>query len=86
MSDDVTAFVSYWLQPNTIANPNPADFNLDGVANLGDWAILNAELPHMASAVAHALGVPEPGSGLLWLALGLAFPLIRRKLVDRRIP
>ncbi len=24
-TDDVTAFVSFWLQPNTAAHPNPAD-------------------------------------------------------------
>ncbi len=67
-NDDVVAFVSLWLQPNTIENPNPADLNLDGIANLADWAVLNQELPSMGAAVLHALqgaAVPEPASALL---------------------
>ena len=63
--DDVSAFVSLWLQPNTVDNPNPADFNLDGIANLSDWAILNAELPQMGAAIRDALAVPEPPTSAL---------------------
>jgi len=67
-NDDVTAFVSLWLQPNTILDPNPADLNLDGIADIADWAILNSELPAMGAAIAAALGgppAPEPSSCLL---------------------
>lgn len=69
-SDDVTAFVSFWLQPNTLDHPNPADFNLDGIANLQDWVILNEQLPYLGLAIQNALaGIPEPG-GFAWLMLG----------------
>ena len=85
-SDDVTAFVSFWLQPNTVDQPNPADFNLDGIANLRDWAILNAELPSMARDVGNLLSIPEPdglntiflGTMLLFLRIAKANDLRRR--------
>ena len=84
--DDVTAFVSYWLLPNTAADPNPADFNLDGIANLQDWAILNRELPQMGRRVAQALAVPEPGVAALsgWGLLGAIVRLLRRRPLRAR--
>lgn len=71
-NDDVAAFVSLWLQENTTENPNPADINLDGIADLGDWAILNAENPAMGAALIAALRsqtVPEPSTWLLLIAV-----------------
>mgnify|MGYP000120835617 CR=1 FL=1 len=64
-NDDVTAFVSLWLQPNTGQDPNPADFNFDGTTDLADWAILNRELPALGAAVATAIPEPATGSFLL---------------------
>ena len=79
-NDDVTAFVSLWLQPNTADNPNPADLNLDGIANLRDWAILNSELPSMARDVRNALMIPEPtGTTLVFLAVAPIFLRIRQR-------
>ena len=69
--DDVTAFVPLWLEPNTIQNPNQADLNGDGIADLADWSVLNAALNPPASSVAGGRrGVPEPASALL-LALAI---------------
>jgi len=73
-NDDVVAFISLWLQPNTIENPNPADFNFDGTTDLDDWVFLNRFDPAMGAAVLAALAVPEPGSLALTLALtGMLF-------------
>ena len=70
-SDDVTAFIALWLQPNTIESPNPADLNLDGIANLADWAILNAADAAMGqAAMQHLSNAPEP-SGAALIMLGL---------------
>jgi hypothetical protein len=82
--DDVTAFVSLWLQPSMPQNANPADFNYDGIADLEDWAILNAELPEMATAVAHALAVnvPEPSTFALCCIFGTLAMLNRKR--DRK--
>ena len=77
-ADDVTAFVSHWLQPSTATDLNPADFNLDGIADLYDWAILNNELPHMGALVANAL-VPEPNPIAHGVPLILAMLLLRRR-------
>lgn len=74
--DDVTAFVSLWLLPNSLDNPNPADLNLDGIADLGDWAILNAKDPAMGLAIARALSgnpVPEPAMAVSFSICLLGF-------------
>jgi len=66
--DDVVAFISLWLQPNTAENPNPADINQDGIADIRDWSILNAENPAMGAALLTALrgsSAPEPATSLL---------------------
>jgi len=68
--DDVTAFVDGWLNANrhngisfpdlsTIVN---GDINFDGITDLDDWSLLNAENPAMGAAVLRALAgaVPEP--------------------------
>ena len=81
-TDDVTAFVSLWLQENTTENPNPADLNLDGITNIADWAILNEELPAMGAAVANALAgssVPEPSAIVLAILAGIGAIFGRRK-------
>lgn len=73
-NDDVVAFASLWLQPNTSENPNPADFNSDGIADLLDWAILNAENPSMGASIwstIYSRTVPEPAA-LLLAAAGAA--------------
>ncbi|MGI9430040.1 MAG: alkaline phosphatase family protein [Bythopirellula sp.] len=70
--DDVVAFISLWLQPNTVQNPNPADFNFDGITDLSDWIFLNGFDPAMgAAALAGIAGsaVPEPGCLALTVAL-----------------
>ena len=70
--DDVTAFVSLWQQANTPENPNPADLNLDGITNLLDWSILNAENPSMGAAILAAFAgqnVPEPSAIIIAFAL-----------------
>jgi hypothetical protein len=67
--DDVVAFISLWLQPNTAENPNPADFNFDGITDLSDWIFLNGFDPAMGQAILSALSVPEPTSLTLTLAL-----------------
>ena len=60
-TDDVTAFIALWLQPNTLDAPNAADLNLDGIADLADWAILNAAEPAMGQAILSQMNnVPEP--------------------------
>ncbi len=83
-SDDVTAFLAFWLQPNTLDDPNPADLNLDGVANLADWAILNAADPLMGQRLMNAvIDAPEP-SGLHLLLCGLALPCWLRSRDRRR--
>jgi hypothetical protein len=69
--DDVTAFISYWLQsspPGT--TPLPADLNFDGLVSLADWGILNTAGPNLGRAVLaaiHDLSVPEPASWMLAL-------------------
>ncbi|MEO2046510.1 MAG: alkaline phosphatase family protein [Pirellulales bacterium] len=68
-NDDVVAFISLWLQPNTAENPNPADFNFDGITDLSDWIFLNGFDPAMGQAILSALSVPEPGSLALTLTL-----------------
>ena len=82
-TDDVTAFMTFWLQPNTLDEPNPADLNLDGVANLADWAIVNAADPIMGQNIMNAvIDAPEP-SGFVLMLLG--FMLFRcRWSRDRR--
>ncbi len=81
-TDDVVAFVSLWLQPNTFDNPNPADLNLDGIANLTDWAILNAENPSLGSAIAAAvsgINVPEPNALFLATTAWLSIVIISQR-------
>ena len=73
-TDDVTAFVSLWLQPNTIDDPNPADLNLDGIANLADWAILNAADPAMGQGILNAVVDASEPSGLVLLMFGFVLP------------
>jgi len=96
-NDDVVAFVSLWQLPSTLDAPNPADLNLDGIANMRDWAILNAENPAMGSAILAAFArqdVPEPGTFLLaamaWVCLvaGTVRRRVGAKLIrlDRKLP
>ncbi len=67
--DDVVAFKSFWLQHNTLQNPNPADLNGDGIADIQDWSILNEADPSMGEALLAVLGarntVPEPTAASL---------------------
>lgn len=84
-NDDVVAFVSLWQQPSTIESPNPADLNLDGIANMADWAILNAENPSMGAAILAAFAgknVPEPGTCFFALVF-LMGAFLRRQRVSR---
>ena len=66
--DDVTAFVALWLHPNTIDNPNPADLNTDGIADLDDAFILHEALK-AAGGIGFDLSllaaVPEPSTSVL---------------------
>lgn len=67
-TDDVTAFVFHWLKTSPVSMPLPADLNLDGIVNLGDWGILNTANPQFAQAVFTALSgpaIPEPATALL---------------------
>lgn len=68
-TDDVTAFVSHWLHTAPVSAPLPADLNIDGIVNLGDWGILNTANPPMGQAIFAALGqsTPEPAAWLLLL-------------------
>ena len=68
-TDDVVAFISLWLQPNTAQNPNPADFNFDGITDLSDWIFLNSFDPAMGAAILAGLAVPEPGSLTMTLVM-----------------
>ncbi|MDC0935445.1 alkaline phosphatase family protein [Pirellulales bacterium] len=80
--DDVVAFISLWLTTGTPGNPNPADLNGDGIANLADWGILNAADPSMGSAILAALAghsVPEPSTAVMGFLLAL-------QLIGRRWP
>jgi len=74
--DDVTAFISFWLQEGS----TPADLNFDGITSIADWGILNELDPSMGAAALAALavrnGVPEPATGaLLLLGVAACFPL-----------
>lgn len=77
-TDDVTAFISFWLSEGT----SPADLNFDGITSIADWGLLNELSPAMGAAAVAALqarnNVPEPGSAVL---LGLLFGLntLRRR-------
>ncbi len=76
-SDDVTAFLSHWLESG-------GDLNFDGVTNLSDWALLNKLDPAMGSAVFLALnsergGVAEPSSGLIVATVVLLLSGILRR-------
>jgi len=77
-TDDVTAFVSLWLQEGGTS----ADLNADGITDLADWQILNALDPSMGAAMAAALrgeiSVPEPSTALLLAISGLVFSFRRR--------
>ena len=64
-TDDVTAFVSYWLHTGPVSTPLPADLNIDGIVDLGDWGILNTANPPMGQAVFAALGQSAPRTGSL---------------------
>lgn len=67
-TDDVTAFIFHWLKSSPVSTPLPADLNLDGIVNLGDWGILNTANPPLAQAVFAALRgpvTPEPATALL---------------------
>ena len=80
-SDDVTAFVSYWRLSAPPTSPLPADLNLDGIVDLGDWAILNSVDPAMAQAVAATLRssvVPEPATLVLALIGAMVAVSLRR--------
>ncbi len=76
-NDDVVAFVSFWLQPNTIENPNPADFNSDGITDLADWAFLNSFDPSMGTSILARLPVPEPSSFAMILTFANMFGIRR---------
>ncbi len=76
-NDDVVAFISFWLQPNTITNPNPADFNSDGITDLADWAFLNSFNPSMGALILAGLPVPEPSSLAIILTLACMFGVRR---------
>jgi hypothetical protein len=81
-TDDVTAFVFYWLQSSPVSLPLPADLNIDGIVDLGDWGILNSADPSMAQAVFAALrgpAVPEPAGWLLALTAAVACFARRQK-------
>ena len=69
-TDDVTAFISQWMQSAPVTIPLPADLNIDGVVNLADWGILNLADPTMGQAVfasLRGLEVPEPSAWVLAL-------------------
>lgn len=86
-SDDVTAFVSWWLVPNSLDNPNPADLNLDGIADISDWSILNAANPSMAAAVAahlNRIAIPEPTTAVLTLLAFCVGPAVATRRSLRR--
>jgi hypothetical protein len=72
-NDDVVAFISLWLKPNSLENPNPADLNMDGIVSLPDWAILNGQNPTLGAAILRSLSggteVPEPSTEVLALLL-----------------
>jgi type I phosphodiesterase/nucleotide pyrophosphatase len=77
--DDVVAFVSLWLQPNTVVSPNPADFNFDGIADIADWGILNGFEPALGGSIMAALSAATvPEAGTLVLALATATMLSMR--------
>jgi len=61
--------------------PLPADLNIDGIVNLGDWGILNTVNPPMGQAAFAALGqlnAPEPAAWLMGLT-GCALAFVRRR-------
>ncbi|MGI9427232.1 MAG: LamG-like jellyroll fold domain-containing protein, partial [Bythopirellula sp.] len=77
-SDDVTAFVEFWLQVGT-----PADLNFDGVTNIADWGILNSLDPSMGAAALGVLSgentVPEPSAVLLLVLASFGSLICRRQ-------
>ena len=83
-TDDVTAFVSHWLHTAPVSAPLPADLNIDGIVNLGDWGILNTANPPMGQAIFAALGqsTPEPSALLMaTTACGLTLTHRRRRAI-----
>jgi hypothetical protein len=81
-TDDVTAFVFYWMQSSPVGSPLPADLNFDGTVDLGDWGILNSANPAMAQAIFAALretAVPEPTAWLIMLNGCFAILSVRRR-------
>lgn len=86
-TDDVTAFVFHWLKTSPVSMPLPADLNLDGIVDLGDWGILNTANPQFAQAVFAALrgpATPEPATALL-AALAATTLFARRHRHLRRV-
>jgi hypothetical protein len=84
-TDDVTAFVFHWLQTAPVSMPLPADLNIDGIVNLGDWGILNTANPPMGQAAFAALrqlNAPEPTAWLMGLT-GCALAFVRRRRLRR---
>lgn len=74
-SDDVSAFVTGWLSKGgggIAARYARGDLNLDGITNLGDWAILNTANRALGQAAfQRVIGVPEPTAAAL-----LTFPIM----------
>jgi len=90
MDDDVSAFVKGWMTTGHVslrAQKAAGDLNFDGITNLADWRILNAEFPSMGAAIAAALegesAVPEPRSCALALAAVVAAVAARNRSADR---
>ncbi|MGI9427231.1 MAG: alkaline phosphatase family protein [Bythopirellula sp.] len=88
--DDVTAFVEGWMttgHSGVFESYTHGDMNFDGVTNIADWAILNAELPDMGAAIMRALSenvVPEPSSGVM-ITAALAFAFYFRRMPCRHL-
>ena len=78
VSDDFSAFIDGWRQPNTEETPNRADLNGDGTADLADFWILRQAIVGAGGGVIDAsllAGVPEPNA-LTPVAMGLLISAI----------
>jgi hypothetical protein len=66
--------------------PLPADLNIDGIVDLGDWGILNTANPPMGQAAFAALQsrVPEPAAWMMG-AIACGLELARRRRRDKSL-
>ena len=88
--DDVSAFINGWQttgHTGAFERYTHGDVNFDGITDIADWGILNAELPLLGAAIERAFEAtrtPEPSSALLaGMLFGLLFTQRRSRCLKK---